>query len=66
MAYRNRIQEIAPSYDARHIEAYLRLEHGTLDRLDPHAFAAEVVTAVMCIEAGGADAAERLAQSYGL
>jgi hypothetical protein len=66
MSYRARIAEIAPTYDARHIEAFMRSEHGTLDRLSPDAFAAEVAMAVSCIETdGGLDLAERLARSYG-
>jgi len=44
----------------------MRLEHGTLDQLSPEQFRAEVALAVACIAEGGIDAAEKLAQSYGL
>jgi hypothetical protein len=64
--YRTIITQIAPSYDPRHIEAHMRSELGTLDHLSSERFAAEVTAAVMCIEAGGAEMAEKLAQSYGM
>lgn len=64
--YRNLIVQIAPSYDPRHVEAYMRSEHGTLDRLSSSQFATEVTMAVMCIEDGGTEAAESLARSFGL
>lgn len=66
MNYRTQIQQIAPTYDSRHVEAYMRSEHGTLDHLSPDAFAAEVVIAVLCIEEGGREMAERIARSFGL
>lgn len=66
MSYRERILEIAPSYDPRHVEAFMRNEHGTLDHLSADAFASEVAIAVMCIEDGGKEFGERLAKSYGL
>lgn len=52
--------------DPRHVEAYMRLEHGTLDALSPSRFALEVTLACSCIQMGGESAAEALAQSYGL
>lgn len=64
--YRDRIKQLAPTYDPRHIEAFMRSEHGTLDHLSPDAFAAEVCIAAMCIEDGGREFGERLAKSYGL
>lgn len=64
--YRDRITQLAPTYDPRHIEAFMRSEHGTLDHLSPDTFAAEVAIAVMCIEDGGMEFGERLAKSYGL
>jgi len=64
--YRARIKELAPTYDPRHVEAYMRSEYGTLDALSPGHFDAEVRTAVLCINAGGTAMAEQLAQSYGL
>ena len=52
--------------DPRHVEAYMRLEHGTLDSLCPSQFALEVTIAYSWIRMGGQDAAEALARSYGL
>lgn len=66
MSYARLISPIAPSYDPRHVEAYMRVQHGTLDHLSADAFAAEVAMAVLCIEQGGTPQAESLARSYGL
>lgn len=52
-------------YDPRHIEAFMRLEHSTLDGLSRGQFASEVSTARVCIDEGGRDGAESLARSYG-
>jgi hypothetical protein len=54
-----------PPTDPRHVEGYMGLPHGTLDRLSPQQFRAEVALAVACIAEGGIDTAEKLAQSYG-
>lgn len=64
--YAQRIRAAAPAFDPRHIEAYMRLEHSTLDGLSREQFAAEIVMAAMCIAEGGTDAAERLARSFGM
>ena len=53
-------------YDARHVEAFMRLEHSTLDGLSRAQFAAEVKIAHACIDKCGRDGAESLARSYGL
>lgn len=53
-------------YDPRHIEAYMRLEHSTLDGLSPKQFASEIEIGMACVDADGLDNAERLAKSYGL
>ena len=53
-------------YDPRHIEAYMRLEHSTLDGLSPSQFAHEVAVSANCVEAGGIDAAERNARTLWL
>jgi len=63
--YQAKIKELSPASDPRHVEGYMRLERGTLDRLSPEQFRAEVALAVACIAGGGIDAAEKLAQSYG-
>lgn len=64
--YTERIRELAPDHDPRHIEAYIRVEHGTLDRLSPSAFRLEVLVAIECVAEGGLEMAERVAQSFGL
>ena len=52
--------------DPRHVEAWMRLEHGTLDALSAAAFRREVGLALACIEAAGSDDSEALAASYAL
>ena len=64
--HQTKIKELSPTSDPRHIEAYMRLVHGTLDQLTPEQFREEVALAVACIAEGGIDEAENLAQSYGL
>ncbi len=65
--YKDRIRALAgPRYDPRHIEAYMRLEHGVLDGLSPARFRAEVAIGMRCVDAGGTVNAEKLAQSCGL
>ena len=64
--YRQRIKQIAPAYDPRHIEAFMRSAHGTLDHMPAWLFKQEVRMAMECIDQGGKDMAERLAKSYGM
>lgn len=64
--YADRIAELAPDVDPAHVEAWMRLEYGTLDALSPARFAAEVSTALECIEHAGLDECDELAHSYGL
>jgi hypothetical protein len=52
--------------DPRHVEAWMRLEHGTLDALSRKEFAREVEIAAQCVEAAGAADSEALAASLGL
>lgn len=52
--------------DPRHVEAWMRLEHLTLDALDPNRFSDEVEIAIACIDADGIEKSESLAQSLGL
>ncbi len=52
--------------DPRHVEAYMRLEHSTLDRLSKSRFADEVEIGVMCVDADGVKNAESCAQSFAL
>ena len=64
--YSSRIESLVPiDVDPRHVEAYMRIEHSTLDHLSPRAFRREVGIAVRCIEEGGVAAAERAARSFG-
>lgn len=53
-------------FDVRHVEAYMRAGHPTLDGLSTLEFRDEVRLALMCIEATGRQNAEDLARSYGL
>ena len=52
--------------DPRHVEGWMRLEHGCLDGLSAGQFQSEVEIALQCIEAGPLADSEALAQSYGL
>lgn len=52
--------------DPRHVEGWMRLEHGCLDGLSPTQFAAEVKVALQCIDTALLADSESLAQSYGL
>jgi len=63
--YRDLIKRLAPEYDPRHIEAYIRVEHSTLDHLTPERFRAEVRIARLCIDEGGREMAEQCARSFG-
>lgn len=63
--YEHQIKPLAPSHDPRHIEAFMRSEHGTLDRLSPSRFRQEVRMAIACVNEGGIEFAEKLAKSYG-
>jgi hypothetical protein len=65
MSYRSQIREIAPAYDPRHIEAFMRVEHSTLDGLTPSRFRSEVKIAAMCVDEGGKENAELIAKSFG-
>ena len=50
----------------RHVEAWMRLEHGVLSGLSRSRFTAEVKVALDCIAAVPTSENESLAQSYGL
>ena len=52
--------------DPRHVEAWMRLEHGTLDALSPRQFDTEITIALDCIAAGPISDSEQLAESMGL
>lgn len=64
--YQQRISELAPGFDPRHVEAFIRVKHSTLDGLSQSEFRHEVKVAQGCIEMGGVAMAERVARSFGL
>lgn len=64
--YADLIKQFAPGHDPRHVEAYMRIEHPTLDGLSRMEFADEVEFAVICITADGLENAELCAKSFGL
>jgi len=53
-------------YDPRHIEAFMRLGHQTLDGLSRKQFEREIEIGIACIDHGGKQEAERCAWSFGL
>ena len=57
---------LGKNYDPRHIEAYILIEHDTLNGLSSAMFKREIDIAIDCINVGGVEHAERLAQSFGL
>lgn len=52
--------------DPRHIEAWIRVEHSTLDWISCERFDSEVEIAIDCCEQAGQRDSERLAVSYRL
>jgi hypothetical protein len=52
--------------DPRHVEGWMRIEHGCLDGLSRSQFNAEVRIALECITAGPLADSEALATSMGL
>ena len=48
------------------VEAFMRLEHPTLDGLSSRQFDAEIRIAVECIQLGGEDTARACAESFAL
>lgn len=62
MFYADLIRRYAPGHDPRLVEAWMRLERGTLDSLTRRQFRTEVRMACKCIDADLA-ASERLADS---
>lgn len=66
MAYLDLILSATTRHNPRHVEAFMRAEHGTLDALSPGAFRAEALAAAACVDQAGFDFSEKLAQSFGL
>ena len=69
--YQERINEILAKkgyigqYNPAHIEAWMRLEAGTLDWMSKKRFEQEVEIARQCVDADGAEGSEKLAFSMG-
>ena len=66
MSYRRLIEEIAPGKNARHIEAWMRCDHPTLDHLSPDQFSREVGIALSLIGQMTDEQNDALANSMGL
>jgi hypothetical protein len=64
--YQKVIEPMAPGYDPRHIEAYMRVQHSTLGGLTREQFDAEVRLCKACVDEAGIAAAESCALSFGL
>ena len=69
--YQQTIREMAArlgrvGVNPRQVEAWMRLEHPTLDGLSPPQFRDEVEAAIACIDRAGDDRSESLARSFGL
>lgn len=66
--YQRLIKELlcGADYDPRHIECFMRIQHGTLDHLSRADFKREVKICMACIDECGKDDAEKYAQSMGL
>jgi hypothetical protein len=64
--YQRRIADLTQNVDPRHAEAWIRLEHPTLDGLSAAEFERGVEEALLCIRAAGPDESEALAASFGL
>jgi hypothetical protein len=50
----------------RHVEAWMRIEHDTLDALSPAQFAQEVEIAAQCTSEAGVATSDALAASLGI
>ena len=64
--YQRYIAERTRDIDPRHVEAWMRVEHPTLDGLSRREFIAAMHAAVGCAIDAGADESEALAASFGL
>ncbi len=64
--YQELIRQFAPAANPRHVEAWMRIEHPTLDHLSRDMFRHEVAIAVDCIGQAGVDQSEALSRSMGL
>ena len=69
--YQERIRETAArlgrvGINARHVEAWMRCEHSTLDHLGGAAWIREVRECLAVVDHADPELSERLARSYGL
>jgi hypothetical protein len=64
--YQRYIAERTRDVDPRHIEAWMRLEHPTLDGLSEQQFADAMYAALAAAMDAGPEQSEALAASYGL
>ena len=65
-AYADIFRKAQPAFPPHQIEAFVRLEHGTLDHMDVAALEVEAAIAAQCIRQAGPERAEALAASFGL
>lgn len=66
MSYAALIKPIVPNHDPRLIEAWMRLDHPTLDALSPEYFAEEARLAAKCVDRAGVAKSEELARAMGV
>lgn len=64
--YQRFIAERTKGVDPRHIEAWMRIEHPTLDGLSRQAFITAMHAALAAVIEAGPEASEELAASFGL
>ncbi len=64
--YQRFIAERTRDVDPRHVEAWMRVEHPTLDGLSPEAFITAMHMALASALDAGPEASEALAASFGL
>lgn len=64
--YQTIIHEIDPSVNPRHVEAWMRLQYGTLSHLSHEEVKVEIKIIKSVIAASDEGSSEALAQSYGL
>lgn len=65
-AYADIFRKLQPEFPPHQIEAFVRLEHGTLDHMDVAALEREAAVAAECIRTAGHEMAEACADSLGL
>ena len=68
MNYQNQIRVSMNDarYDPRHIEAFMRVDHNTLDKFTSDEWRREIKLCKACVDECGAKQAEKIAQSFGL